>query len=108
MFDLIRWRVARRRKRTREGGQAMDAQLETARRLAAVRGAGFGVLACCVLPLFLHAQPSGSVGGRVIAADGRPIACVTVTVDHAAIAVTTNASGRYMLPKVPRGARELQ
>jgi len=44
----------------------------------------------------------------VIAADGRPIASVTVTVEHAAIAVTTNASGRYMLPKVPRGARELQ
>src|SRR5262245_43541344 len=86
----------------------MNAQHEMTRQLAAVRGAVLGVLVCCVLPSFLHAQPSGSVRGRVIDVDGRPIGSVMVTVEHAAIAATTSVSGRYMLPTVPRGPRVLE
>jgi outer membrane receptor protein involved in Fe transport len=86
----------------------MDAQHEMARQLAAARGAAIRVLVCCVLPSFGNAQTSGSVSGRVIDVDRRPIAGVTVMVEHAAIAAATNASGRYSLRDVPRGPRVLQ
>jgi outer membrane receptor protein involved in Fe transport len=86
----------------------MDAQHEIARQLAAVRGAALAALACCALPSLGLAQLSGSVVGRVVDADRRPVVSVTVTVEHAAIATATNASGRYSLPDVPRGPGVLQ
>jgi len=86
----------------------MDAQHEIARKLAAARGLTFRVLVICVLPSFAHAQTSGSVAGRVIDVDRRPIAGVTVTVERAAIAAATKASGRYSLRDVLRGPRVLQ
>src|SRR5215831_11124664 len=107
MFGPECRRVTRRRKRTREGGQAMDAQHEIAKQLAAVRRAAFGVLVCCA-PSVGQAQPNASVSGRVIDVERRPIANVTVTVEHAAISGATNASGRYVLADVPRGPRVLQ
>lgn len=86
----------------------MDARHEIARPRAAVRGAAFGALVCWILPSLVHAQPNGSVRGRVIDVDRRPIGSVTVTVEHAAIAGATDASGRFSLSGVPRGPRVLR
>ncbi|MEI6670019.1 MAG: TonB-dependent receptor, partial [Acidobacteriota bacterium] len=44
------------------------------------------------------------VRGVVRSAGGRPVAAATVAVDEPATIVTTDAAGRYVLPKMPSGA----
>jgi len=44
------------------------------------------------------------VRGVVRSAGGRPVAAATVTVDDPRVIVTSDAAGRYVLPKMPSGA----
>lgn len=53
-------------------------------------------------------QETGSVAGRAVQeGTGDPLVGAAVTVEGSALSVTTNASGRFVLPRVPAGSQRL-
>src|SRR3989442_5369252 len=62
----------------------------------------------CVLPLRGHAQSGAAVSGTVTEPDGQPLGGVVVAVQGLGLAVATNATGRYVLSRVPAGRQLLQ
>jgi outer membrane receptor protein involved in Fe transport len=62
----------------------------------------------CALPSRGRAQSWGAVNGSVTEPDGRPIGGVLVSVQGLGISVATNATGRYVLTRVPAGPQRLQ
>jgi len=62
----------------------------------------------CALPSRGHAQSGGAVSGTVTEPDGQPLGGVVVAVRGLGLAVATNATGRYVLSRVPAGRQLLQ
>ncbi len=62
----------------------------------------------CALPSCGHAQSAGSISGTVTEPDGRPLSSVVVAVQGLGLSVSTNATGRYVLARVPAGPQRLQ
>src|SRR2546430_1661561 len=62
----------------------------------------------CALPSRGHAQSGGAVSGTVTEPDGRPPGGVGVGVKGLCFPVATNATGRYVLPRVPAGPQRLE
>src|SRR2546425_12914453 len=61
----------------------------------------------CALPSRGHAQSGGAVSGTVTEPDGQPLGGVVVAVQGLGLAVATNATGRYVLSRVPAGRQIL-
>src|SRR5881409_709485 len=57
----------------------------------------------CALPSRGHAQSGGAVSGTVTEPDGQPLSGVVVALQGIGLSVATNATGRYVLPRVPAG-----
>src|SRR6266699_557824 len=62
----------------------------------------------CALPSRGHAQSGGAVSGTVTEPDGQPLSGVVVAVQGISLSVATNATGRYVLPRVPAGPQRLE
>jgi len=62
----------------------------------------------CALPSRGHAQSGAAVSGTVTEPDGQPLGGVVVAVQGLGLAVVTNATGRYVLSRVPAGRQLLQ
>src|SRR5437667_10841083 len=62
----------------------------------------------CALPSRGHAQSGGAVSGTVTEPDGRPLSGVVVAVQGLGLSVATDATGRYVLSRVPAGQQLLQ
>src|SRR2546427_5816550 len=62
----------------------------------------------CALPSRGHAQSGGAVSGTVTERDGQPLSGVVVAVQALGLAVATDATGRYVLSRVPAGQQLLQ
>ena len=62
----------------------------------------------CALPSRGHAQSGGAVSGTVTEPDGQPLSGVVVAVQGLGLSVATNATGRYVLSRVPAGQQLLQ
>src|SRR2546430_4157003 len=62
----------------------------------------------CALPSCGHAQSGAPVTGTVTEPDGRPLSGVVVAVQGLGLSVATNATGRYVLSRVPAGQQLLQ
>ncbi len=57
----------------------------------------------------LHAQEVGSIRGRVIEASSlRPLSAAQVSVPGTGLGTLTNASGEFLIPNVPAGARTVR
>ncbi len=54
------------------------------------------------------ATPKGTIQGRVVDEEGRPVASATVTIAVSGQAVTTDADGRFVLADVPVGSHSLE
>lgn len=63
-------------------------------------------LLCLFLPLTALAGP-GSVRGRILSADGKPVAGIAVLLDGTAFVTETDAQGTYVLTGIPEGAYSL-
>jgi TonB-dependent starch-binding outer membrane protein SusC len=67
---------------------------------------------CCavaMLPTALLAQDRGSVTGQVVEeGTQRPLAGVQVSVAGTTLGTITNAQGRFLIPNVPTGTREIR
>src|SRR2546427_10118039 len=61
----------------------------------------------CALPSRGHAQSGGAVSGTVTERDGQPLSGVVVAVQALGLSVATNATGRYVLSRVPAGQQLL-
>lgn len=61
----------------------------------------------CALPSCGHAQSGGAISGTVTEPDGRPLSGVVVAVQGLGLSVSTNATGRYVLARVPAGPQRL-
>src|SRR3989449_415431 len=72
----------------------------------AIPGAFIAALACA-LPSRGHAQSGGAVSGTVTERDGQPLSGVVVAVQALGLSVATNATGRYVLSRVPAGQQLL-
>jgi iron complex outermembrane receptor protein len=66
------------------------------------RTAAAAALLAVLLPAAVRAQAAGRVEGRIVTADGDPVAGATVRVDGGQ-AVATDAAGRFVIPGVPSG-----
>jgi TonB-dependent starch-binding outer membrane protein SusC len=68
--------------------------------------------ACCVvamLPTALLAQDRGSVTGQVVEeGTQRPLSGVQVSVSGTTLGTITNAQGRFLIPNVPVGTRDIR
>ncbi len=62
----------------------------------------------CALPSCGHAQSGAPVTGTVTEPDGRPLSGVVVAVQGLGLSVATDATGRYVLSRVPAGQQLLQ
>src|SRR5207302_9323563 len=62
----------------------------------------------CALPLCGHTQSGAPVTGTVTEPDGRPLSGVVVAVQGLGLSVATDATGRYVLSRVPAGHQLLQ
>src|SRR3989454_8813737 len=62
----------------------------------------------CALPSRGHAQSGGAVSGTVTEPDGQPLSGVVVAVQGLGLSVATNATGRYVLSRVPAGQQLLE
>src|SRR5881409_1602776 len=62
----------------------------------------------CAIPSRGHAQSGAAVSGTVTEPDGQPLGGVVVAVQGLGLAVATNATGRYVLARVPAGRQLLQ
>jgi len=61
------------------------------------------------LPAVLtFAQQTGSIAGRVVDADGRPVASATVLIVASDLMATTDGDGRFLLSGVPVGVHSLE
>src|SRR5881397_805310 len=62
----------------------------------------------CAIPSRGHAQSGAAVSGTVTEPDGQPLSGVVVALQGIGLSVATNATGRYVLPRVPAGRQLLQ
>src|SRR5690554_8018390 len=60
------------------------------------------------LPGFVEAQSAGSIRGRVMADDGRPLSGAQVILEGTTRGTLTNPQGQYLLVNVPAGSYTLQ
>ena len=51
---------------------------------------------------------NAAIAGAVTDAEGRPLSGVVVAIDELGLSVTTNATGRYVLARIPLGAHTLR
>ncbi len=56
-----------------------------------------------VVPKILIAQTTGQVSGRITAVGGRPLPCVTLSIDGTRLGALTENEGRYSIDAVPAG-----
>jgi len=68
----------------------------------------FMAVLACALPSRAHAQSGGAVSGTVTEPNGQPLSGVVVAVQALGLSVATNATGRYVLSRVPAGQQLLQ
>lgn len=66
------------------------------------------VIALAVLAVSAEAQQTGSISGRVTAANGQPLADSRVHIAGTTIGTLTTADGTFRLPRVPVGAHQLR
>jgi TonB-linked SusC/RagA family outer membrane protein len=67
------------------------------------------LLVSIALPVMAHAQERGAVTGTVVhAATERPIAGAQITISGTSIGGVTNQQGRYVIPAVPVGTRDVR
>ena len=62
----------------------------------------------CALPIRGRAQSGGAVSGTVTDPDGQPLSGVVVELARPGLSVATNATGRYVLRRVPAGHHTLR
>jgi TonB-linked SusC/RagA family outer membrane protein len=77
--------------------------------MSRVRGLSAWLLVLLALPAALQAQERGTITGTVVdATTQRPLAGVQVTVVGTQLGTLTNQQGRFLIPNVPAGTREVR